>query len=51
MPDPFSTVYGQEWFIDTDANLVITDQGVFPLEAVEAVLEDFTGWGIPAGIS
>ncbi len=32
MPDPFATVYGQEWFVDTDANLVITDQGVFPLE-------------------
>ncbi len=34
MPDPFATVFGQEWFVDTDANLVITDQGVFPLEAV-----------------
>ncbi len=37
MPDPFSTVYGQEWFVDTDAGLVITDQGVFPL-AVTGVL-------------
>lgn len=36
MPDPFSTVYGQEWFVDTDANLVITDQGVFPLEVAVA---------------
>jgi hypothetical protein len=34
MPDPFATVYGTEWFIDTDAGLVITDKGVFPLEAV-----------------
>ena len=38
MPDPFATVYGREWFVDTDANLVITDQGVFPLEAVIGVL-------------
>lgn len=29
--DPFATVYGQEWFRDLDANLVITDEGVFPL--------------------
>ncbi len=32
--DPFSTVYGQEWFTDTDAGLVFTDKGVFPVEAV-----------------
>ncbi len=38
MPDPFATVFGQEWFVDTDANLVITDQGVFPLEIFSGVL-------------
>ncbi len=31
MPDPFAIVYGQVWFVDTDAGLVFTDKGVFPL--------------------
>ncbi len=30
--DAILTVYGQEWFTDTDAGFVITDKGVFPVE-------------------
>ena len=49
--DPFATIYGEVWFVDTDANLVITDKGVFPLEpdAAGVVSAEAAGHAIAHG--
>ena len=43
MPNPFGPAFGDEWFIDEAANVVVTEDGVFPLKPVTVGLNELVG--------